>query len=364
MKRKSLAIIGVGMVGSGVLQQGIPAMSNTLEILSRSIDVTIYSFIHITKSATPSRIRVRSAISFLPQRLNDYWLWLRFVLDHLIRNYDCIHAQSPFPAGQLAVRLNALFKTRIVTTIHAGEIALMPDQNFGDLRRADLKTVAAIVCTRSHHLIFMSAFQAQDLKRNLGIERDFVVLPRGVEVESLVEKKITTPVKLLHVGYYHPIKNQVMLLDTLKILSKKIRCELKIIGSNYGDEFKAMISQYGLSELVTLVGALPYREMKEHYEEAHMLLHTSWFEGLPMVAIEAMAYGAVVCGTHVGIMADLSEESCLTVPPGDAEALANVVISLTENPAKYEKLRLRGHDWAKSHDLIWHVRQLNNLYFS
>lgn len=351
------------MVGSGVLDQGIPVMAKTLQKLSESVDITVYSFIPIARSKVPGMIRIRYAPSFLPGFLKFYWLYLLFCLDHVRRKYDCIHAQSPFPAGKLALKINALFHVHWTTSVHAGEIAELPDQHFGDWRKVHLKNITRQVCEKSDQLVFMSNWQARDLGRNLGMQRKICILPRGVGVSKLPEKKLSSPVQLLYVGFYHPIKNQEMLLEVLKILSKKLPCELKIVGANYGDEFKAMISNLNLDNIVTIVGVRPYDEMKKYYEHADFLLHTSWFEGLPMVAIEAMAHGAVVCGTQVGIMADLSGDCCVTVPTGDAEGMAKAVQGLVENPVRYEALRLCGHAWAKDHDLNWHVGELIKLYF-
>ncbi len=356
-------MIGVGMVGSGVLQQGIPAMAITLEKLSASIDITIYSFIPVSTSKVPGHIRTRYAPAFLPQFLKFYYLLLLFCRDHFKQKYDCLHAQSPFPAGKLALRINSLFKIQWITTIHAGEIAVLPDRDFGDLRKAHLKKITRQVCERSDHLVFMSRWQAKDLEHNLGMHRRVIILPRGIEVEHISLKQLTYPIQLLHVGFYHPVKNQRMLLEAMKILSKKIPCVLKIIGSNYGAAFDDMISDLGLNEIVTCVGALPYSSMKENYQQAHFLLHTSWFEGLPMAAIEAMAYGAVVCGTHIGIMADLSEECCVTVPPGDVDGMVEAIEGLIKDQSRYEAIRHRAYDWAKAHDINWHVAELKKVYF-
>lgn len=357
-------MIGVGMIGGGNDNQGIPALVTTLERLSESVDITVYSFIPVRSKIISSRIRVRHVIiGSLPNPLKSLFLFALFSIDHLIRPYDCIHTQSPFPAGWLALRLRSFFRIRWVTTIHAGEIANIPELQFGDIRNRKIKTISEKVCSATDELIFMSHRQAGDLFKNLNIRREFRVLPRGIIVPELHSKTLTRPLKLLHVGYFYSIKNQLMLLDTLRSLLKSIPCELKIIGANYDEEFQSQISARGLSNAVTVFGTVPNDQMKNHYHEAHVILHTSWFEGMPMVAIEAMAYGAVVCGTDVGIMADLSGDCCVTVRPGDAEALAREVIDLVNNPAKYDSYRQRAHQWASSHDINWHVDNLLALYF-
>ena len=56
---KKLAVIGVGMIGSGVHGQGIPAMVKGLEKLSEKYKITVYSFIPVDKTKAPKGIRVR-----------------------------------------------------------------------------------------------------------------------------------------------------------------------------------------------------------------------------------------------------------------------------------------------------------------
>ena len=56
MKKKSLAVVGVGIIGGGVFGQGIPAMVKGLIKLQEIYDITIYSFVPINKSEAPSGI--------------------------------------------------------------------------------------------------------------------------------------------------------------------------------------------------------------------------------------------------------------------------------------------------------------------
>ena len=62
-------------------------------------------------------------------------------------------------------------------------------------------------------------------------------------------------------------------------------------------------------------------------------------KGTPVSVIEAMAAGCCVVATRAGGTGDivLNEENGLTVPVGDAEALAVGIVRAVENPAERQK---------------------------
>jgi glycosyltransferase involved in cell wall biosynthesis len=83
---------------------------------------------------------------------------------------------------------------------------------------------------------------------------------------------------------------------------------------------------------------------------------------LPMVALEAMTRGVVVCGTAVGIMADLSPKYCLAVDGRTGRELAERIIELQSSPQAVNELRLRAWQWVNDHDLDWYKNELTKCY--
>lgn len=364
-KKKKIAMIGVGMVGSGRLGQGIPAMVNGLKVLSTQYDITLYSFIPVDRSKVPEGILVRAIPSNkMPFRLRYIWMALVLCLDHLFNGkYDLVQAQSPFPSGILSDYFCKLFNVPWILSLHAGETVYMPEITFGDLSRHYLKKAAEKVCPKADVLMAMSQFQADMTRKNLMLERDILVLPRGIEVKPLKQKKIQYPVKFLHISNYHPVKDYETLLKTFSLLKQQFACELTIAGTDYGENFKALLDSLNLNGEIKHLGFVSNDQIQELFDASHILLHTSRYEGLPMVALEAMAYGTVVCGTRVGVMSDLSGRCCITVDPGDYNQLAKEVIMLMQNEDRYHQLRQQAHDWVAEHDMQWYIDQLGKLYF-
>jgi len=118
----------------------------------------------------------------------------------------------------------------------------------------------------------------------------------------------------------------------------------------------------GLADHVRFTGFVPHREIPLYLAQAHILLHTSRHEGMPLAAVEAMASGVVVCGTKVGIIADLSPGCCIGVPVGDYAELAEQVICLVSHKDQYAELQRKAREWTQQFTIDWTCRQFKNIY--
>jgi glycosyltransferase involved in cell wall biosynthesis len=361
-KKPRLAIIGVGIIGNDNHKNGIPAFVQAIGQISLHYSVTVYSFIPIAQRYAPAGVRVRS-VANMHIRLQYVLMFLIFGWDHFRYQYSVIHAQSPFPAGVLSSFLSRIYRVPWLLSFHAGEAAAMPEIGFGDLLREPLKSISKRVTHNADLVMAFSEMQARDIERNLQFPiANVKVLPRGIVVSPFQKKELTAPICFIHISNYQPIKDIDMLLDTYQVLSQSIPGKLLIVGKNHEIETFEKIKERHLQDSVFIVGGIDHRELSIVMRNAHIMLHTSRYEGLPMVALEAMASSVVVCGTHVGVMADLSGRCCVTVEPGDYVGLAQRVQEIIRNPAAYYTLQRQAYDWIKAHDMDWYIRELMQCY--
>ena len=356
----NIAFIGVGMLPT-VSTNGIPAFHAALRELAKSNRVTVYSFIPILKNEPNIRVRCVSSRR-IPQRLQYLILGLLFVFDHWSNKFDIIHAQSPFPAGVLANRLSKYLGIPWLLSFHAGDAANMPEVPYGDLLNPVLKTINTRVTRAARFIMAMSIHQAEMIKKNFEIKKDIIVLPRGVRGNPLNSKTFSFPWKFVHVSYHQPVKGSEMLLETIRFLSDRIPCELRIIGANYGEEFRNKVAGSGLDDKVEMEGPLSHEETITSIERADFLIHTSFCEGLPMVALEAMSRGTLVCGTAVGVMSDLSPDFCVTVNSRDPVELGDKIMAVCRDREMYMAIREKAWQWTALHDIHWYVESLLEHY--
>jgi glycosyltransferase involved in cell wall biosynthesis len=192
------------------------------------------------------------------------------------------------------------------------------------------------------------------------------VIPLGVDTKQFNNTNKRTPeppYRFLHAGTLNKVKDHPTLLQAFNLISKKVDCELHLIGADYlHGEIQQLIHHLDLENKVSYLGVVPYNEMKNHYEWADILLHTSLHEAQGMVVVEAAACNVVVCGTNVGLLSDFSGSKSISVPVGDYQLLANEVLTLLSDKNRMNIIRQSAYSWAVEHDKDWTVNQMKALY--
>ena len=123
------------------------------------------------------------------------------------------------------------------------------------------------------------------------------------------------------------------------------------------EECEAVAHRLGLSELVDFVGAVGQDDIRRHYQRADVFCLPSFAEGIPVVAMEAMAMELPVVTTRIMGIPELVDDGKdgLLVAPGRADALTDALERLVRSPedrrrigrAAREKVRER-YDVARS----------------
>ncbi|MEX0325639.1 MAG: glycosyltransferase family 4 protein [Puniceicoccaceae bacterium] len=181
-----------------------------------------------------------------------------------------------------------------------------------------------------------------------------------------VPREIQTEPGILHVGRIHPRKGQLDLVEAAGRLPDTWRqsVRIRLVGPvgrpRYLERIKARAAE--LSVNVQHEGRLSEEGLAEAYRSAAMLVlpsqpYRSSVEGLGLSLLEAQHFGCPVIGTQVGGIPEAIEEgkSGLIVPPSDAQALANAIIRLLEDPPGASAMGMNGSrfvretfSWAKN----------------
>jgi glycosyltransferase involved in cell wall biosynthesis len=365
-RRKQIAIVGVGLLGTGRLGEGIPALAQCMEVLAHDFDVTVYSLLKPGVADTHSAVKLR----FLPFRTPSLWLDVLILasmiaFDACRRRIDLLHAIDAFPAGWSCIALARIFRIPCVVSLLGEEVANVPESGNGGLRSSRKRRIIARVCGQAAQLTALTRFHAAGLAA-IGIRPEQArILPLGVDRSRFPfsVKPLRPPYVFLHVAYAHPVKDDETLLRTFKQVSAKADAKLVIVGDGHiGGETEHQIRRLGMSSCVELVGAVPNARLHEFYSRAHFLLHTSRYESQGVVVNEAMTSGVVVCATEVGLVHDLGRKFFVAAKAGDSEHLAEQVLELVVDPMRYAAMQAHAYEWAAAHDLQWTAAEYRRIY--
>ena len=254
-----------------------------------------------------------------------------------------------------AVFVARLFGRRVIVNYRGGE-AFEFLARFGWLARPILRLASAITVPSP---FLERCFRQQNLPswivRNL-IDLDRFQFRRRERVQPcmLVSRNL------------EPMYNLPMALHAFKIVQgvyPAARLDVVGVGSQ-AHALKAWVEKAGL-EHVEFHGAVPNQEMPGFLDRADVLLNPTNVDNLPANLLEAFASGVPVVSTNVGGIPDLigDEPAALLVNAGDAQAMAEKILLLIDNPEQAQPLITAGRRIAE--DFTWsHVREaLFNVYF-
>jgi glycosyltransferase involved in cell wall biosynthesis len=168
-----------------------------------------------------------------------------------------------------------------------------------------------------------------------------------------------------HVARLDRVKNQALLLRAFALVAKELpHVQLAIAGDGpLKAELQALAETLGIAQLVRFYGVVV--DIPQWLQAVDLFVLSSDAEGTPMSLLEAMASERCVVATAVGGIPDLLAHGMagVLVPPGNAAAMASVLVELAQASDKREALAQAGRarvETSYGEDLM--VRQYEALY--
>lgn len=270
-------------------------------------------------------------------------------------DFDVVHAFWPIPHGLFAIAAKRASRAALVSTFFSAELNWS-----GPLRRVFGPVIRKIVAA-SDSVTVISSYTGDRLRQYVpGVSS--VTIPFGaaavshsIPVNSDIRDR-EGPFELLFIGRLVRRKGVDVLLRALALLRDDHRLRLTIVGGGpERDALSAEASRLQLGDKVVFEGVVDSARVKDLLESCHALVlpaiitETGETEGLGVVLIEAMGYGKPVIATSAGGIVDIvtDEDTGLLAPPGDAQALADIIRKAMDDPELLARIAKRGTEFAE-----------------
>ena len=254
------------------------------------------------------------------------------------RKEPLVHLHLPNPWAAQAYLMSG-HKGKLVITHHSDTLGRKRLRKLVDpsVQRA-MGRASAIIVTSKRYL-----GSSEEL---MGFEGKCRVIPLGIDGEEFRKEAAEEaqairakygPRLIIAVGRLVPYKGFGFLIEAMK----EIEASLLLIGTGpMRNELEKSIKRLGVQEKAHLLGHIG--DLVPYYRASQVLVlpSVSRAESFGLVQVEAMAAGIPVVNTEIesGVPeVSLHGVTGITVPPGDAQALAEAVNYLLENTEMREK---------------------------
>lgn len=179
-----------------------------------------------------------------------------------------------------------------------------------------------------------------------GIDADLFINPDTPPLDGTPSRSDKTT--LIFVGRLDGVKGVDVLIRAISMMNdSRDNMELLIVGDGpQRNELQALTHKLRVSEIITFLGTR--RDIAPLLKNADIKVMPSYWEGLGIAAIEAMAAGIPVIASNVAGLNEVvrHEVSGILVPAGDPEKLADAITSTAANPRLCKKWGQNGRKIA------------------
>jgi glycosyltransferase involved in cell wall biosynthesis len=280
-----------------------------------------------------------------------------------MRDADAIHVRCPGNLGLLGVLLAPMFSSRLVAK-YADQWPAYPDEGWAArfqkvvLRSRWWKgpvTVYGEWPDQSPHVVpfFTSMLSESQIERARR-----AAAGRRPDRDGL---------RLLYVGRLTAWKRIDTLLEAVsRLVQRGLKVHLEIVGEGPARQALAgQVHRLGVERHVHFAGGLPFDAVLGHYEASDVLVMASNSEGWPKAIAEAMAFGVIAVGSDRGLVPQmLGEGRGYIVPPGDIEALSEVLQRIASSPGGHTEMRAKAAAWGQRYSIEAFQRALAELLTS
>lgn len=259
--------------------------------------------------------------------------------------FDLVHVHWVVPNGPIGAVAALRHDLPLVVTLHGSDMAVSErSRSIGRATRWTLGRAAAVTAPSGDLLERARRLGARHLRELIPYGADTRALEADPgEVERLRDRLGLHPdhVVVAGLGRFIPVKGFEYLVEAhAKARVHDPRLRLVLVGDgDLREELRARARSLGAADSVIFSGMVERDEIPAYLAAADVVVvpsvrYEGYVDGLPNVALEAMAAGKPLVATRIGGLPELVRpgETGLLVDEKDPDALADAIVTLAREP--------------------------------
>jgi glycosyltransferase involved in cell wall biosynthesis len=193
---------------------------------------------------------------------------------------------------------------------------------------------------------------------------------RLIAQERLAHVKCNGSLRILYLGYLGRAKGSFDLVEAARLaLSDGENLSFDLVGDELtpgeGRLVREFVDNAQLNGNVRVHPPAQGAGKLAFFRNADAFVYPSYYEGMPMAVLEAMACGLPIVATSVGGLPDLVQDSVngILVAPRRPEQLAAALHKLASDSPLRQAMQMKSYQFAsEQYDMEKHVAQLVDIY--
>jgi glycosyltransferase involved in cell wall biosynthesis len=252
------------------------------------------------------------------------------------------------------------FRVPYIVHLHDGRLAGFYRQGCNRLAKAWLRAVLR----KAARVVVLSPYWGE-VVRNIEPAARTIVIGNPVRVPAVVPPLERPAHQVLFLGWLQQDKGVLDLVRAMPLVLRSVPdATFVLAGSGDADSVARLARSSGVEHALRLPGWVNGADKEELLRRADVFVLPSYYEGLPLGLLEAMACGVPAIATRVGGIPDVIEDRVngLLVEPGEPQALARALVAMLTDEALRRRLREAARNTVQRHSAGCVIAQLQALY--
>jgi glycosyltransferase involved in cell wall biosynthesis len=268
------------------------------------------------------------------------------------KRIDVLNAHWLFPQGFVAATIKKISRRKLVITTHGGDVEI--------LKRPDVKRLLGWPLKSADAVTFVSRRNLAMAEQHTTLPSDsWSVMPMGIDLPASLQARERSTTNVLFLGRLVEIKGVAYLIQAVaQANSEGLSCHLNILGDGPSrQQLTQLVADLHATGSITFCGFIGGRDKDRYLADCDIVVIPSITddqgheEGLPVTALEAMAYGKVLIATRTGSMPELLEDGGgILIEQKDAPAICSAIKQIAASPDDAARIGEAARRKAKDYD--------------